>query len=100
MKRPIEYFLTTYDRRFYFTNTWRKMRAKILEAQNNECQLCKERGKVSIATVVHHMVEYRHDPSRALDPSNLQALCDKCHNDIHERVFKKKELPERFQERW
>lgn len=40
-------------------------------------------GRITPATVPHHIVPVRLDPSRRLDPSNLVSLCNCCHQRRH-----------------
>ncbi len=35
------------------------------------------------ATMVHHLVPVRVDPSRRLDPGNMVAVCYSCHQRVH-----------------
>ena len=47
---------------------------------NPLCDLCKDSGKVSEATDVHHKVARRDGGSDSFD--NLQALCHACHSRL------------------
>jgi 5-methylcytosine-specific restriction protein A len=59
------------------------------------CEMCQQKGIVTLATEVHHIrpisTEYRPDDLRrlALDPYNLMSLCRKCHEEIHRQLRKK-----------
>ncbi|TWK49239.1 hypothetical protein CHCC20347_1522 [Bacillus paralicheniformis] len=33
--------------------------------------------------MVHHIVEVKQDWSKRLDLSNLESLCNACHNKVH-----------------
>ncbi|PAE58568.1 HNH endonuclease, partial [Bacillus licheniformis] len=35
------------------------------------------------ADMVHHIVEVKQDWSKRLDLSNLESLCNACHNKVH-----------------
>ena len=73
---------------FYKTKQWIHTRAYIVERDNNECQPCKDRGRVVINNLaVHHIEPLEFKPDRALDPNNLITVCASCHNFIHERTF-------------
>lgn len=68
---------------------WRKVRRVFLVA-NPLCVRCVERGISQLAEVVHHvkpLENYISSPALmrrlAYDHSNLQALCHKCHNEVH-----------------
>ena len=71
--------------RFYQSTVWRKKRLEIIKRDNNECQHCKENGKVSKAEQVHHIVYLEDDSNLALEDDNLISLCLDCHNHIHKR---------------
>lgn len=67
---------------FYKSSRWRRARAAYLDSVRHVCERC---GRP--ATIVHHR---RHitpenvgDPATTLDPSNLEALCQDCHNAEH-----------------
>ena len=73
---------------FYQTRAWARTRAYILKRDSNECQPCKERGRVVINNLaVHHIEPIEFKPDRALDLDNLVTVCAACHNFIHERTF-------------
>jgi 5-methylcytosine-specific restriction protein A len=67
------------DNRFYSSRRWRRLRALFLAA-HPLCAECSRQGRTQIATDVHHKRERKQDPDRALDWSNLEALCRACHN--------------------
>ena len=68
-----------YDKAFYWTNRWRKMRAYIL---NNEglCRICAAEDRTTEAQTVDHIIPRRIRPDLELEPSNLQPLCWQCHS--------------------
>lgn len=76
-------FETTADRRqaklFYCSRPWRDFRLGIL-SDRPLCERCEALGLVELATEVHHKVKRRLDPTRALDPANVEALCKPCHS--------------------
>lgn len=67
---------------FYRSSAWRRTRAAYLETRHHICERC---GRP--ASIVHH----RHhidannvdDTSITLNPDNLEALCQECHNREH-----------------
>lgn len=87
------------EHKFYHTTDWKRKRLEILDRDNYECQMCKERGQQSQATTVHHMVHLRTDKSLALTDSNLLSLCSACHNEVHPEKLKKFET-DIHEERW
>ncbi|SDZ19109.1 HNH endonuclease [Tindallia californiensis] len=68
---------------FYKSKTWQKKRKQILLRDHNECQMCKSKGKVSIADHVHHIKHLTARPDLGLDDDNLIGLCAACHNYEH-----------------
>lgn len=103
-----EYKTREQKRKFYRSKDWKSMRKAILERDNYECQICKEKGLVTTDTneysysakrkkiqlIVHHIKELEHYPELALDPDNLQTVCVSCHERIHGRL-----LPEKYTKR-
>lgn len=87
---------------FYNSWDWKNLRRKILKAQNNECQLCKQKGRTRVATTVHHVKHVKDFPRLALSETfidgsgeekrNLLALCHDCHEEIHGYRKKKKTI--------
>jgi 5-methylcytosine-specific restriction protein A len=65
--------------RFYAGKAWRALREAHL-ALYPLCHDCQQAGRLTPATAVHHVVERLKDPSRALDSTNLESLCNACHN--------------------
>lgn len=70
---------------FYTSSLWRKKQHQILKQQHYECQRCKGKGRVTKAVTVHHKKYLRKNPHLALEDSNLEAICNKCHYDEHHR---------------
>ena len=86
--------------RYYDSRRWRRLREWALMRDHYECQACIKRiadavrdGKelspkdrrIRHATIVHHIIEARVDPSRFYDPDNLISVCHRCHDHIHGR---------------
>ncbi len=85
-------------RKFYKSASWeRGTRARILERDNYECQICKIEGKVVTDSIkveghkkkptlnVHHVMELEHYPDLAHEDDNLITVCVSCHNRIHNK---------------
>jgi len=77
---------------FYKSQLWKTLRLEVLEEQKNECQLCKAKGLYSEAVTVHHIKFLRQHPELALTKSNLMAVCEECHYNIHHRNETKEQL--------
>lgn len=83
---------------FYNSKFWRRFSRKVKQEQNNECQICKSRGKYSPAKILHHVKHLKERPdlaySRYYTDENgakhrqLLAVCFSCHEELHGRTFK------------
>lgn len=60
---------------FYGSSKWRKTRARKL-SKNPICEICEH----EFSTVVHHIKPAREYPKLRFTFSNLQAVCESCHN--------------------
>ncbi|MCA8079932.1 HNH endonuclease [Burkholderia cepacia] len=61
-----------------FGSNWERTRAEIMKRDKALCQSCLRAGRVVLATSVDHIVNRAEGGTD--DHSNLEALCDKCHN--------------------
>ena len=68
---------------FYNSRTWRKKRREIINSHNNECQICKEEGRVGRGEVVHHIKHLKDRPDLGMKDCNLTTVCKPCHNLLH-----------------
>lgn len=74
---------------------WNKIRARILKRAKDRCEFCAaENGyphPVTLSRVVLTIAHLDHTPENS-DPSNLKALCQRCHNryDREHRVANRK----------
>ena len=74
--------------KIYNTPRWRRLR-EVKLMNDPLCQVCAEAGRVTIAEDVHHTTSFMSevDPVKrnflAFDYNNLQSLCKKCHQLIH-----------------
>lgn len=59
-----------------YDHSWQKLRKRFLRAFPR-CRICGER-----ANAVDHIVTVRRAPERRLDWTNLQSLCERCHNRL------------------
>lgn len=65
--------------KFYTRKIWQKAR-KVILSKEPFCRMCRERGVLTIATDVDHIIPLKVDQSLALAEDNLQPLCKACHN--------------------
>lgn len=86
--------------KFYKSNEWMTLRLEALKRDNYECQLCKVAGRYHKAENVHHMKEVKTHPHLSLTLNNLQCLCIKCHNGVHDRLEVTRATKYMNDERW
>jgi 5-methylcytosine-specific restriction protein A len=63
---------------FYESPEWRKLR-KLKLQQTPYCEECYRNGHMTAAQMCDHILPIREYPSRRLDITNLQSLCNSCH---------------------
>lgn len=72
---------------FYNSAAWKETRRNYRQAVGYLCERCMKRGIVQTADVVHHRIplteETVNDLNLSLNWDNLQALCTKCHAEVH-----------------
>lgn len=88
--------------KFYKSREWMALRLVALKRDNNECQMCKAKGKYHKAENVHHMKEIHTHPHLSLELNNLLCLCISCHNEVHDRKPNQQKRQPTFmnEERW
>lgn len=77
-RKPFEGKRAVDNTKFYQSPAWRALRAKVLN-DYPLCAECEKRGLVVEAKVVDHIIPIVKGGA-ALDESNLQPLCHRCHN--------------------
>jgi 5-methylcytosine-specific restriction protein A len=77
---------------FYASVRWRRLRAAHL-ASHPLCEVCLRDDKLTEATAVHHVRERLEAPHLALDPDNLESICDACHTAEHNERRRTKVMP-------
>jgi len=63
-----------------YGGTWKRIRAAFLAA-NPLCVICKQDGRLTPATLVHHKVKLTDGGTN--EWHNLTALCSSCHSRLH-----------------
>lgn len=67
---------------FYHGMPWRRTQKAYIESQQRVCERCGD-----MAELVHHKIHLTpqniNDPDIALGWDNLQALCRRCHAEVH-----------------
>lgn len=85
--RLLRYIREGKDINFYLSPEFRYWRARALERDNNECQVCKEEGKQSHGDIAHHIVHLKANPRLGLRLNNLLTVCHRHHNLLHPEKF-------------
>ena len=63
-----------------YGHSWR-IRSKRFLRKHPLCEMeCKDKGRVTPATLVDHIVPHKGDPVLFNDEDNWQAGCEECHN--------------------
>jgi 5-methylcytosine-specific restriction protein A len=74
------------SKKFYQSAQWRKVKEMKL-ARDPLCETCHQVGKVTVATIVHHMIPIKKRVKKVhLD--FLVSLCHACHNQIETEMEK------------
>lgn len=58
---------------------WQAFRLGYLKA-HPLCEDCTAARRITPATELHHVIKPRDRPDLRLDPSNVKALCERCHS--------------------
>ena len=78
--------------KFYSSEAWKTTRESFLLSKNFLCERCSTDSNPVPATIAHHKIwltkQNINDPAVALSHSNLEALCQDCHNKEHHRTQK------------
>ncbi len=61
-----------------YGSDWQRLRLRKLRT-DPLCASCEERGRVTLAEEVDHVIRITKQPGLRLDWSNLQSLCRPCH---------------------
>lgn len=70
---------------FYKSYAWRHKRERVLRRDGYLCCECRRYGRSTPATTVHHIEPLKDKPELRLEGSNLISLCNKCHEQMHNR---------------
>lgn len=66
---------------------WQRERLGFLD-EHPLCAMCRERGRITPATVVDHIVPHKGDPVLFWDKRNWQSLCAPHHNSDKQALEK------------
>ena len=78
---------------FYNSMAWQNTSRNYKQSVGGLCERCLANGIVEPAEIVHHKIPLTdkniQDLSISLSWDNLEALCRKCHADVHEDIYAK-----------
>lgn len=76
---------------FYATQAWKDTRRNYKKSVGGLCERCLAKGIIEPAVIVHHKIPLTVDNVSDLNVSlgwnNLQALCRKCHAEVHDEMY-------------
>jgi 5-methylcytosine-specific restriction endonuclease McrA len=76
---------------FYHTMAWKNTRKAYSQSVGGLCERCYSKGIVTPAEIVHHKIPLTEDnisdTNITLNWNNLEALCRKCHAEVHEQMY-------------
>lgn len=66
--------------RFYHSASWKRVRDLIRIRDNGLCVECLNDKRITVGTIVDHIIPIKQNWNKRLDEDNLQLLCQPCHN--------------------
>lgn len=66
--------------KFYKSKSWKKTREQVLIRDKGLCQSCLKNKRITMASIVDHIIPLKIAWEKRLDMNNLQSLCQSCHN--------------------
>lgn len=79
----------TWAMRLYQSPEWQALRLGLIQSRGLLCQKCGRLVTDETKLIGHHIQELTPenvtDPNIALNPDNIELICDKCHNEEHHR---------------
>lgn len=65
---------------FYHSAAWKRARDLIRIRDNGLCIECFNAKRITVGTIVDHIIPIKQNWNKRLDEDNLQLLCQACHN--------------------
>jgi 5-methylcytosine-specific restriction enzyme A len=81
---------------FYHSRAWIKLRNLVFKEQHGLCQQCYKEGRLTPGKAVDHIIPIKVNWALRLVKSNLQVLCQPCHNRKTLQEKKQLETPPGF----
>lgn len=100
-QRDKEYDTKYRDRKakaFYNSKAWQIARQRVLTLDNHiDLYLYATERRIVKASLVHHIIEYREDPSKGLDPNNLISVSEETHEKTIKQAYANEESKREMQ---
>lgn len=65
---------------FYHSSAWKRARDLIRIRDSGLCVECLSDKRITVGTIVDHIIPIKQNWNKRLDEDNLQLLCQSCHN--------------------
>ena len=84
---------------FYNAKAWQIVRQRVLTLDNHiDLYLYATERRIVKASLVHHIIEYREDPSKGLDPNNLISVSEETHEKTIKQAYANEESKREMQD--
>ena len=102
-QRDKEYDAKYRDRKakaFYNSKAWQTARQRVLALDHHiDLYLYATERRIVKASLVHHVIEYREDPSKGLDPNNLISVSEETHEKTIKKAYANEQSKKKMQDR-
>ncbi|WP_432702679.1 HNH endonuclease [Lysinibacillus sphaericus] len=75
-----KYHRSDRSKQFYHSAAWKRARDLIRIRDNGLCIECLNQKRITVGTIVDHIIPIKQNWNKRLDEDNLQLLCQSCHN--------------------
>jgi len=75
-----KYHRSDRSKQFYHSASWKRARDLIRIRDNGLCIECLNQKRITVGTIVDHIIPIKQNWNKRLDENNLQLLCQSCHN--------------------
>ncbi len=75
-----KYHRSDRNQQFYHSAAWKRARELIRIRDNGLCIECLNQKRITVGTIVDHIIPIKQNWNKRLDEDNLQLLCQSCHN--------------------
>jgi 5-methylcytosine-specific restriction endonuclease McrA len=84
---------------FYNSKAWQMAREKALTRDNHiDIYLYMTERRIVRASIVHHIIEYKEDPTKGLEPDNLISVSEETHESTIKKMYSNDETKRQMQQ--